>query len=131
MRIYRTNARQFFHADDADLVGLLCVAKALEGGESDLVSLLLCLKERLFTNAVFYRSVATRFGMTSRRTIPMSQNSLHSLFGTLTVRVRRAKVRKSGSKPQSSTSKQGITPECTASKSRRVDSDQGRTEELT
>lgn len=38
MRIYRTNARQFFHADDADLVGLLCVAKALEGGESDLVS---------------------------------------------------------------------------------------------
>ena len=38
MRIYRTNARQFFHADDADLVGLLCIAKALEGGESDLVS---------------------------------------------------------------------------------------------
>lgn len=38
VRIYRTNARQFFHADDADLVGLLCVAKALEGGESDLVS---------------------------------------------------------------------------------------------
>jgi hypothetical protein len=38
VRIYRTNARQFFHADDSDLVGLLCVAKALEGGESDLVS---------------------------------------------------------------------------------------------
>jgi len=38
VRIYRTNARQFFHADDADLVGLLCVARALEGGESDLVS---------------------------------------------------------------------------------------------
>ena len=38
VRIYRTNARQFFHADDADLVGLLCIAKALEGGESDLVS---------------------------------------------------------------------------------------------
>jgi len=41
VRIYRTNARQFFHADDADLVGLLCVARALEGGESDLVSLFL------------------------------------------------------------------------------------------
>jgi hypothetical protein len=38
VRIYRTNARQYFHADDADLVGLLCIAKALEGGESDLVS---------------------------------------------------------------------------------------------
>lgn len=37
-RIYRTNARQFFHADDADIVGLLCVARALQGGESDLVS---------------------------------------------------------------------------------------------
>ena len=59
VRIYRTNARyayalldlpsgfkvtngtfdrQYFHADDGDIVGLLCIAKALEGGESDLVS---------------------------------------------------------------------------------------------
>lgn len=38
VRIYRTNARQFFHADDSDIVGLLCITKALEGGESDLVS---------------------------------------------------------------------------------------------
>ncbi|KKY20757.1 putative taurine catabolism dioxygenase [Phaeomoniella chlamydospora] len=38
VRIYRTNARQFFHADDSDIVGLLCVARALEGGESDIVS---------------------------------------------------------------------------------------------
>ena len=37
-RIYRTNARQFFHSDDADIVGLLCVQRAMEGGESDLVS---------------------------------------------------------------------------------------------
>lgn len=38
VRIYRTNARQYFHADDSDIVGLLCIARALEGGESDLVS---------------------------------------------------------------------------------------------
>jgi hypothetical protein len=38
VRIYRTAARQFFHADDADLVGLLCVHRAQEGGESDVVS---------------------------------------------------------------------------------------------
>lgn len=38
VRIYRTNARQFFHVDDSDIVGLLCIARALEGGESDLVS---------------------------------------------------------------------------------------------
>ncbi|KAL2413161.1 hypothetical protein ABEF95_009028 [Exophiala dermatitidis] len=35
VRIYRTNARQFFHADDADVVGLLCISRAAEGGESD------------------------------------------------------------------------------------------------
>ena len=29
---------QYFHADDSDIVGLLCIARALEGGESDIVS---------------------------------------------------------------------------------------------
>ena len=38
-RIYRTTARQFFHADDGDLVGLLCLHRAAEGGESDIVSI--------------------------------------------------------------------------------------------
>jgi len=38
VRIYRTNARQFFHTDDSDLVGLLCMHRALEGGESDIIS---------------------------------------------------------------------------------------------
>ena len=39
VRIYRTAARQFFHADDGDIVGLLCVHRAEEGGESDIVSI--------------------------------------------------------------------------------------------
>ena len=39
VRIYRTTARQFFHADDSDVVGLLCVHRAAEGGESDIVSI--------------------------------------------------------------------------------------------
>jgi len=34
VRIYSTAARQFFHTDAADIVGLLCLAKAQEGGES-------------------------------------------------------------------------------------------------
>lgn len=38
VRIYSTNARQFFHVDDSDLVGLLCMHRAKEGGESDIVS---------------------------------------------------------------------------------------------
>ena len=33
-----TTCSQFFHADDSDFVGLLCIARALEGGESDIVS---------------------------------------------------------------------------------------------
>lgn len=33
-----TPRSQFFHADDSDIVGLLCIARALEGGESDIVS---------------------------------------------------------------------------------------------
>jgi hypothetical protein len=38
VRIYSTSARQFFHTDAADIVGLLCLHKAKEGGESDVVS---------------------------------------------------------------------------------------------
>ena len=38
VRIYRTNARQYFHADDCDIVGLLCIARSMEGGESDMAS---------------------------------------------------------------------------------------------
>ena len=38
VRIYRTNARQFFHMDTSDIVGLLCVHRAMEGGESDIAS---------------------------------------------------------------------------------------------
>ncbi|PWN93538.1 Clavaminate synthase-like protein [Acaromyces ingoldii] len=39
VRIYSTNARQFFHTDSSGgLVGLLCLATALEGGHSDIVS---------------------------------------------------------------------------------------------
>ncbi|CAD6564541.1 MAG: hypothetical protein CYPHOPRED_004053 [Cyphobasidiales sp. Tagirdzhanova-0007] len=38
VRIYSTNARQFFHVDDADIIGFLCLHRAKEGGESDIVS---------------------------------------------------------------------------------------------
>ncbi|KAJ4301991.1 hypothetical protein N0V88_002122 [Collariella sp. IMI 366227] len=38
VRIYRTTARQLFHSDEGDVVGLLCVNRAEEGGESDVVS---------------------------------------------------------------------------------------------
>lgn len=37
-RIYQTNARQTFHTDSADIVGLLCIRSAKQGGTSLLVS---------------------------------------------------------------------------------------------
>ena len=38
VRFYRTNRRQEFHTDGADLVGLLCLAAARSGGESRIAS---------------------------------------------------------------------------------------------
>ncbi|MEM7439635.1 MAG: TauD/TfdA family dioxygenase [Pseudomonadota bacterium] len=37
-RIYQTSQRQTFHTDSADVVGLLCISEAMEGGRSLLVS---------------------------------------------------------------------------------------------
>jgi hypothetical protein len=37
-RIYQTAERQTFHADSADVVGLVCIREAMEGGKSLLVS---------------------------------------------------------------------------------------------
>jgi hypothetical protein len=37
-RIYQTNKRQGYHTDSCDVVGLLCLNRAKEGGESSLVS---------------------------------------------------------------------------------------------
>jgi alpha-ketoglutarate-dependent taurine dioxygenase len=39
-RIYQTSERQTFHTDSADIVGLLCLREAREGGDSLLVSAL-------------------------------------------------------------------------------------------
>ncbi|MEM7415637.1 MAG: TauD/TfdA family dioxygenase [Gemmatimonadota bacterium] len=39
-RVYLTSERQTFHTDSADIVGLLCLRDAMEGGESLLVSAL-------------------------------------------------------------------------------------------
>lgn len=38
VRIYQTAERQTFHTDSADVVGLLCIREAMEGGRSLLVS---------------------------------------------------------------------------------------------
>ncbi|KAI8265351.1 Taurine hydroxylase-like protein SAT17 [Colletotrichum sp. SAR11_239] len=37
-RIYRTQKAQTFHSDESDIVGLLCLHQAMEGGQSQVVS---------------------------------------------------------------------------------------------
>jgi hypothetical protein len=37
-RIYRTQKAQTYHTDESDIVGLLCLQQAIEGGESQVVS---------------------------------------------------------------------------------------------
>lgn len=50
VRLYQTHERQDFHTDGADVVGLLCLHRAVSGGESRLAS----------THAVYNHLLATR-----------------------------------------------------------------------
>ena len=50
IRLYQTHERQDFHTDGADIVGLLCLHRAVSGGESRLAS----------THAVYNHILATR-----------------------------------------------------------------------
>ena len=49
VRLYRTNERQDFHTDGADLVGLLCLRGAKSGGESRIASSYAVYNEMLTT----------------------------------------------------------------------------------
>jgi len=46
-RIYQTAERQTFHTDSSDVVGLLCIREAMEGGKSLLVSTITIYNEML------------------------------------------------------------------------------------
>ena len=63
VRVYQTSERQTFHVDSADVVGLLCVNDAQEGGESLLVSAVTVFNEmreqRPDLAAVLFDPIAT------------------------------------------------------------------------
>ena len=62
-RIYQTSERQTFHTDSADVVGLLCIREAMEGGRSLLVSAVTIfnrmLKERPDLVRLLFDPIAT------------------------------------------------------------------------
>ncbi|KAH7141851.1 hypothetical protein EDB81DRAFT_899231 [Dactylonectria macrodidyma] len=85
VRIYRTNARQFFHTDSGDIVGLLCIAKSMEGGESDICSqhhVFNCLQRehpevaKLFCEPIWY---ADRKGEVSKGQKPWMKTAVFYL----------------------------------------------------
>jgi hypothetical protein len=63
VRIYQTAARQTFHTDSSDVVGLMCIREAMEGGKSLLVSTSTVynemLKRRPDLAALMFEPVAT------------------------------------------------------------------------
>jgi hypothetical protein len=63
VRIYQTSQRQTFHTDSTDVVGLLCLEDAAEGGESLLVSVAAVYNEMLDRDrdlaAVLFAPIAT------------------------------------------------------------------------
>jgi hypothetical protein len=62
-RIYQTNERQTFHTDSADVVGLLCLNEAKQGGDSLLVSAVTLYnelrRERPDLLALLFEEIAT------------------------------------------------------------------------
>jgi hypothetical protein len=62
-RIYQTAERQTFHTDSADVVGLLCIREAMEGGKSLLVSTAAIynemLRQRPDLAALLFHPIAT------------------------------------------------------------------------
>jgi len=62
-RIYQTAERQTFHTDSADVVGLLCIREAMEGGKSLLVSTAAIYNEMLRRRpelvALLFEAIAT------------------------------------------------------------------------
>lgn len=62
-RIYQTSERQTFHTDSSDVVGLLCIREAMEGGKSLLASTTAIYNEMLRTHpdlaALLFDPIAT------------------------------------------------------------------------
>ena len=91
VRIYQTDRRQTFHTDSADVVGLMCLETAAEGGESMLVSVAAIYNEMLERRpdlaALLFEPIATdRRGEVPPGSDPYFTIPVLSWFeGTLTV----------------------------------------------
>lgn len=72
-RTYQTNARQYFHADSCDIVGLLCLRKAKSGGNSAIISSVTLFNEILERRPDLLPVLCQPFAVDRRGEVPAGQ----------------------------------------------------------
>ena len=73
-RIYQTHARQFYHADSCDIVGLLCLKKAKRGGTSTIVSSVTLFNEMKRRHPDLVAELFATFHVDRRGEVPAGRN---------------------------------------------------------
>ncbi len=78
-RLYQTSDRQNYHCDSTDIVGLLCLQKAMEGGESSLVSSITLFNEILRQKPDLLAELSFPFFIDRRGEIPIGKKPWYRL----------------------------------------------------
>ncbi len=78
-RIYTTNARQQYHTDSCDIVGLLCLKPAKSGGLSSIASSVTVHNEMLDTRPELVRVLAEPFHVDRKGEIPTGKKPFYRL----------------------------------------------------
>ncbi len=74
-RLYQTSARQNYHPDSTDIVGLLCLRKAMKGGASSILSSVTIYNEMQKRRPDLAAELLQPFCMDRRGEVPAGKNS--------------------------------------------------------
>lgn len=78
-RLYQTSERQNYHADTSDIVGLLCVRKAMKGGASTIVSSVSIYNEMQKRRPDLAEALLRPFHMDRRGEVPAGKQPWYTL----------------------------------------------------
>ena len=78
-RVYQTTARQHFHTDSCDVVGLLCLKEAKEGGKSMLASSVTIYNEMSRRNPDLVKALFEPIARDRRGEIPVGQKPFYKI----------------------------------------------------
>ncbi len=79
VRTYQTTARQYFHADSCDIVGLLCLKGAREGGESAIASSVHVYNRLAAERPELARALSRPMAIDRRGEVPRGRNPWFTL----------------------------------------------------